>query len=79
MAIVSVTTRPTLTFGSVTTIPQRVTGGRLSSSYRAYDMMPDGNFVGLVSSTTGVGPASTELRIVLNWFEELKQKVPARP
>ncbi len=48
---------------------------------RAYDILPDGRFVGLVEpSETGSSPgaASAQVRIVLNWTEELKQRVPTR-
>jgi Tol biopolymer transport system component len=77
MAVVPIVTRPTLNFGPVSTVPQRVSGYRLSSEHRAYDILPDGQFIGL-SPTTTPGPLSTELRIVLNWFEELKRQSVSR-
>jgi hypothetical protein len=40
----------------------------------AYDVTPDGQRF-LLAKTAGQGPQ--EINIVLNWFEELKQKVPA--
>ena len=48
-----------------------------SSSDRAYDMMPDGHFLSVTDpplSEAGLG----SMTIVLNWFEELKQRVPVR-
>jgi hypothetical protein len=66
-----------------------VTANRISSERRAFDILPDGRFVGVVSDepegeatqsrfalTTGAPGA--EMRVVLNWFEELKARVPVR-
>jgi len=44
-------------------------------------MLPDGRFVGLIAAaaaqSSGARPSSPEMRVVLNWFEELKRLVPA--
>ena len=48
---------------------------------RAYDVLPDGRFVGLVEpagSEALAGALVTEMRVVLNWFEELKTRVPVK-
>jgi Tol biopolymer transport system component len=77
MAVVSVTTRPALAFGSPLNFPARVTAERLSGEMRAYDIMPDGRFVGLVApSDSESSPVGIQFRVVLNWFEELKARVP---
>jgi serine/threonine-protein kinase len=81
LAMVSVTTKPAVTFGSPVLLPARVTANRLSIERRAYDMLPDGRFVGLVSVSEPEpsGPAATsQIRVVLNWTEELKQRVPMK-
>ena len=53
-AWVSVTTQPTFTFGNPETVPQTVPN-RSSSERRAFDITPDGKFVGLdPSGTNGV-------------------------
>ena len=81
IAVASITTKPTFVFGSITTVPQRVTADRPSGDFRVFDVLPDGRFVGLVfaeeAGTSRV--AASDVRVVLNWFEELKQKVPTRP
>jgi eukaryotic-like serine/threonine-protein kinase len=80
MAVVPLATRPRVTFGAATLLPARVTGDRTSSLYRAYDVLPDGRFVGLVNaglSTDAPSGRPGEIRVVLNWFEELKQRVPS--
>ena len=80
MTVVSVATQPTVSFGKLTNVPARVTARRGSSSLRAHDILPDGRFVGLVpvgdSSSTDL--AGAQIRVVLNWFEELKARVPTR-
>ena len=42
-----------------------------------YDMMPDGRILGLVNPLEqGAQGSPQEIRVVLNWFEELKAKLP---
>jgi Tol biopolymer transport system component len=80
MTVVALATQPTVAFGKLTNVPARVTARRGSSSQRAHDILPDGRFVGLVpvgeSDSTNLGAA--QIRVVLNWFEELKARVPRR-
>ena len=64
-----------LVFGAPAVSPARVTGRRISSQSRAYDILPDGRFVGLVDEAepADLQPiASPVIRVVLNWFEELE-------
>jgi hypothetical protein len=48
---------------------------------RNHDILPDGRFIGVVVAS-GSGQAATstrpEVHVVLNWIEELKQRVPVR-
>jgi hypothetical protein len=79
MAAVSVRTQPTFGFGNPVSLPATVTGGRGTQQMRAHDVMPDGRFIGPVPATaTESNPSGpdTELRVVINWFEELKARVP---
>jgi Tol biopolymer transport system component len=80
LATVSVTTKTAVTFGSPVLLPARVTGNRLSGETRAFDILPDGRFVGVVAPSDVVSPtiAPTQLRIVLNWQEELKARVSTK-
>jgi Tol biopolymer transport system component len=74
MAAVRVSTSGGMTFGTPTRFPTTVTGDRLSPQLRAYDILPDGRFVGpLVDDQSR--RAITEIRVVLNWTEELKARV----
>ncbi len=50
------------------------------SDVRGYDVLPDGRFIAVVpASEDGSGSAvSSEFRVVLNWFEELKRLAPVK-
>jgi serine/threonine protein kinase len=81
IAVVRVATQPVVTFGMPEQFPARVTADRLSNETRAYDILPDGRFIGLTSVLGTPNPQSSQgfqLRVVLNWFEELKQRVPVK-
>ena len=72
---VDVQTRPTLTFGNPVEVPGAPRPGAIATGLRAYDILPDGAFVSTSDSDTGA-VNSTELRVILNWFEELKRLAP---
>jgi Tol biopolymer transport system component len=74
---VPVTTRPSLVFGTPADMTRAPMPGLLSLDIRGYDVLRDGRIVSV--STPGDGSAATgEVRVVLNWFEELKRMVPAK-
>jgi hypothetical protein len=77
---VSVTTRPTFTFGNPVSVPRPfVERGPVFE--RNYDITLDGKrFVGLVvaGQTASGAAAAPQIRVVLNWFEELKARVPVK-
>jgi hypothetical protein len=77
LSAVGVRGRSALEFGNVVGIPARVTASRRSTQMRAHDILPDGRFVGLVDpSASESSVVGIEFRVVLNWFEELKARVP---
>ena len=79
LAVVNVTTQRGVTFGTPVTLPARVTGSRTSLETRAWDILPDGRFVGVVPESeadSSAAAAAPQFRVVLNWFEELKARVP---
>ena len=81
LAAVSVTTQPSFAFGSTLPVPRRFSENAGQTFERNYDLTPDGKIVGLVlaSAQTQTGtPIAPEIRVVLNWFEELKQRVPTK-
>jgi serine/threonine-protein kinase len=72
MAAIPVSTADgTVTFGTPTRFPAVVTGDRLSSQTRAYDILPDGRFIGIVRGSVS-GRAPAELRVILNWPQALQ-------
>ena len=83
LATVQVTAHDGLTFGAPVTTPFRITANHLNTQARAYDVLPDGRFVGLIDASEpdgALGNGTFEIRVVLNWFEELKARVqPGRP
>jgi hypothetical protein len=60
-----------------------VTNFRYDPKIRKYDITPDGKqflmLFGSQSTTPAVGPGEpSEIRVVLNWFEELNRLVPPK-
>ena len=75
---VPVTTRPSIAFGTPVALPRAPLPGIISLDARGYDVLPDGRFLSVSQQESPGGPAGSELRVVLNWFEELKQRVPTK-
>ena len=74
MMAVDVTTEPTFSAGT----PRLLFEGtyELSGGTRAnYDVTPDGQRFVMVQLGE-VGSEATQINIVLNWFEEMKRRVP---
>src|SRR5262245_43975737 len=78
-SVVSITTRPTVTFGVPALVPSSGLGNRNPNiSPRGSDITPDGKyFVGVltVDQTQTGSPAVPQIQFVLNWFEDLKQRM----
>src|SRR2546422_6530672 len=85
---VSVTTRPGFTFGNPVPLAKVTGGGSIpglptSRDSTNYGVTPNGQFIAQYNPSNGIpeleagGPAS-QIQIVLNWFEELKRRVPVR-
>ena len=76
---VSVTTRPNFAFTSPRMIPRGFSTADPANP-RPYDIMPDGRtlFGGIAGPGQSDVAAATPIQVVLNWFEELKQRVPAK-
>jgi serine/threonine-protein kinase len=77
MAAIPVSGTTSLRFGAATRFRATVTGEKLSADPRMFDILPDGRFIGVVSrNDPGLSPTFGDVRIVLNWSEELRQRVP---
>ena len=68
--------QPTFVNGKTTPLPIE---GLISTGPRNYDIMPDGKFIVVVAaSSTGLKAPTAQFSVTLNWFEELKRKVPLK-
>jgi eukaryotic-like serine/threonine-protein kinase len=78
--LVTLQMKPTLTFTSAVERAVSVSHDRVSTEIRDFDVMPDGRLLlTTVGDERGVTSlAAPQLRVVLNWTEELKQRVPTR-
>jgi eukaryotic-like serine/threonine-protein kinase len=77
---VSVTTRPTFTFGTPVLLPRPFVE-RGPAFERNHDITFDGTrFLGVVAAgqSASGAPAAPQIQVVLNWFEELKARVPTK-
>ena len=75
------TTQPTVAFGNSTSVPRFFARTAGLSAPRGYDIMPDGRLIGLIApqqAADAAGTAPPEIRVVLNWTEELKRLVPVK-
>ena len=74
---VDIQTQPSFLIGKTTPLPIQ---GLVQTGARDYDITPDGKyFVALFpqSQTGSEKPPPEQIYITLNWFEELKARVPA--
>ena len=69
----SITTHPTFAFGNPVAVPHPFQLGP-AGARRAYDVAPDGRFLGLLPAGQKefLTPITPQIQVVLNWFEELK-------
>jgi serine/threonine protein kinase len=72
---VSFEARPAVTFGKPVRLPKGGFNTAVPAAVRTYDILPDGkHFLG--AAARGVGTQGQPgIQVVLNWFEELKQRV----
>ena len=72
------TTQPSFTLGNPTEQTRPGFIARLDA--RNFDIMPDGRIIGVVNAgeTPSSARVSPQIQVVLNWLEELKQRVPTR-
>jgi len=79
LVAVAVQTQPQVTFASPVNLPQAIRTFLLATDARGYDVLPDRRFLGMTrEGEAASGAPDTEIRVVLNWFEELKRLVPVK-
>ena len=74
-AAYAVATQPSFSFAPPEAIP-RPFADTGPAAAREFDPMPDGNVVAI--SMTPFAQIQPQINIVLNWYEELKQRVPVK-
>jgi hypothetical protein len=76
--VVSVRTQPTFRFGAPTSVPRP--GAIVPAGLpHNYDLAPDGqHFVIVVDANQTTAGSAPQIQVVINWFEELKQRVPTK-
>jgi eukaryotic-like serine/threonine-protein kinase len=77
---VPVTTQSGFSVGNPTPIPGGFISNTSTQSARNHDISPDGSRIVAVlqPGDTSGGTAQSRIEVVLNWFEELKQRVPVK-
>jgi hypothetical protein len=76
---VNITTQPSFAFARAAPVPFANAAG--PAVVRNYDIAPDGKSIGVVpagQTTLSGALAAQQIQVVLNWFEELKAKVPPK-
>jgi len=78
---VTITTRPNFAFGDEIPVAQGEVVNASSLRFpRNADVTTDGKLIGLISAETTLSGSilAPQIQVFLNWFEELKQRVPVR-
>jgi hypothetical protein len=78
LAAVSITTKPSFAHGSPVTAQPGFRVHR-DNFMRPYDILPNGKLIGVIADGQAqAGRAAAQIQVVLNWFEEVKQRAPGR-
>jgi eukaryotic-like serine/threonine-protein kinase len=72
---VAIITTPTFAFGNPAPVRRPGALGP-TQTRRSYDVMPDGRFIAIRSADTVTTADEARIDVVLNWFEELRARVP---
>jgi WD40-like Beta Propeller Repeat len=78
LVTVPVTTQPVFAVGETTVVPGSHISNTTALGPLNYDITADDRFVRVANQAVIAGRTSLALRVVVNWFEELKQRVAAR-
>jgi hypothetical protein len=69
-----------MSFGNPVRAPRSGFGTQVGAVVRTFDILPDGKrFIGVVPvGQPQPGAAGFQIQVVLNWFEDVKHRVPTR-
>jgi serine/threonine-protein kinase len=77
--VATVTQQPSFAIGNPVRLSLRELQPQRGDWWRHYDMDKDGRIIGLIPSDKSLTPGTRRpIHAVLNWFEELKQRVPVK-
>jgi hypothetical protein len=78
--MVNITTSPTFAFSNPTPLPRGVFAEGGPTTIRNYDLTRDGRLLAVVAarSIDSEAARTPQLQVVLNWQEELKQRLSVR-
>ena len=79
LRMVQFTTQPIFSFTSPVAVPRQF-GIAGPGTARTFDFLPDGRIIGVGSAVQGSNSVErlSQIHVVLNWFAELKARVPVR-
>ena len=78
MMAVDITTQPAFSAGSPNILFEAPYARNNNNWMANYDVSPDGQRF-LMLKSEAQQAAATQIHVVLNWFEELKRRVPSGP
>ena len=73
---VSVRFDPSVSFSNPTTVPRGFSEAS-TMIVRNHDITPDGKFIGKLGASSRSAIANVPIQVVINWFEDLRQRIPA--
>jgi hypothetical protein len=78
LMVVTIRPQPSFTFMDPVAVPQGF-GIADPASLRSFDITPEGRIIGIGSAgQSQIASAPAQINVVLNWFEELKARVPTK-
>jgi serine/threonine-protein kinase len=80
IASVNVATQPGFTFTAPAYFPRPFANTGVTNLPRNYDITPDGKLIGVIpgDSSQAGAPIGPQIQVVLNWFEDVKQKMSSK-
>ncbi len=76
MMAVDIATQPNFAAGKARTLFQEQYLSAFPNTFPNYDVSPDGQRFLMLKPGEQAQAAPTQIKVVLNWFEELKRRVP---
>jgi hypothetical protein len=77
-SVVTVATEPTFGVSAPSAVPRPAIVGGGPNVPRAYDIAPDGQHLVVLTAPDAGEVRGSQIQFVLNWTEELKQRVPTK-